>query len=87
MLGDVWFFAHVCAVFFTLLALIELTGKRRGWLVGIVAVCAFESRFTLALALPFYAYQLWSGELAREAGTRSRRRTGCDRCAGSALLW
>jgi hypothetical protein len=71
MLGDVWFFAHVCAVFFTVLALIELTGKRRGWLVGILAVCAFESRFTLVLALPFYAYQLWSGELARVAGTEA----------------
>jgi hypothetical protein len=64
MLGDVWFLAHVAAVFFTLLALIELQGRRRGWLVGLLAFCAFESRFTLALALPLYAWLLLEGELA-----------------------
>ena len=58
MLGDVWFIAHVGAVCFTLLALVELAGKRRGWLVALWAACALESRFTLALALPFYAYLL-----------------------------
>jgi hypothetical protein len=68
MLGDVWFFAHVCAVGFTLLILIELCTRRRGWLVALLAFCAFESRFTLALAVPFYAYQIATGELAREAG-------------------
>lgn len=68
MLGDVWFFAHVVAVGCTFLILIELTGRRRGWLVGLLTVCAFETRFTLALAAPFYAYMLVSGELARAAG-------------------
>ncbi|MDQ2679542.1 MAG: hypothetical protein M3Y21_00745 [Candidatus Eremiobacteraeota bacterium] len=58
MLGDVWFIAHVSAVCFTLLALVELTGKRRGWLVAVWAACAIESRFSLALALPAYAYLL-----------------------------
>ncbi len=56
MLGDVWFIAHVSAVCFTLLALVELSGKRRGWLVALWAACAFESRFSLVLALPVYAY-------------------------------
>jgi hypothetical protein len=64
MLGDVWFLAHVSAVFFTLLVLIELGGRRRGWLVGLLAFAAFESRFTLALALPLYAWLIWSGALA-----------------------
>jgi hypothetical protein len=64
MLGDVWFLAHVCAVFFTLLALLELQGPRRGWLVALLAFCAFESRFTLALALPLYAWLLRDGALA-----------------------
>ena len=50
MLGDVWFIAHVSAVCFTFLALAELAGKRRGWLVALVGGCAFESRFTLVLA-------------------------------------
>lgn len=60
MLGDVWFIAHVSAVCFTMLALVELAGKRRGWLVALWAGCAFESRFTLVLAVPVYAYMLHS---------------------------
>src|ERR1700729_3170871 len=54
MLGDVWFLAHVSAVCFTMLALVELAGKRRGWLVALFAACAFESRFTMIAALPVY---------------------------------
>ncbi|HEV3152455.1 MAG TPA: hypothetical protein VGZ02_01480 [Candidatus Baltobacteraceae bacterium] len=61
MLGDVWFIAHVSAVCFTLLALVELCGRRRGWLVALWAVCAAESRFTMALALPVYAVLLVAG--------------------------
>ena len=55
MLGDVWFIAHVSAVAFTMLALAEIAGERRGWLVALWGVCAAESRFTLVLALPVYA--------------------------------
>jgi hypothetical protein len=55
MYGDVWFIAHVSAVAFTLLALVELLGERRGWLVALYAACAIESRFSLVLALPVYA--------------------------------
>lgn len=58
MLGDVWFIAHVSAVAFTMLALMELAGGRRGWLVALWAACAFESRFSLVLAIPVYAYML-----------------------------
>jgi len=57
-LGDVWFLAHVSAVCFTLLALAELAGKRRGWLVAIFAACAFESRFSTIVAVPVYCYLL-----------------------------
>ncbi|MGA8099518.1 MAG: hypothetical protein WB810_12775 [Candidatus Cybelea sp.] len=57
-LGDVWFIAHVSAVCFTMLALVELAGKRRGWLVALFAVAAFESRFSMIAALPVYAYLL-----------------------------
>lgn len=56
MLGDVWFLAHVSAACFTLLALVELAGARRGWLVALYAACAFESRFSLILVVPVYAY-------------------------------
>ncbi len=58
MLGDVWFVAHVCAVCFTMLALVELAGKRRGWLVALLAACAFESRFSMIAVLPVYLYLL-----------------------------
>ncbi|GAC1652298.1 MAG: hypothetical protein NVS9B12_01550 [Vulcanimicrobiaceae bacterium] len=58
MLGDVWFLAHVSAVCFTLLAIVELLGRKRGWLVALWAVCAAESRFTMALVVPVYAYML-----------------------------
>ena len=55
MLGDVWFIAHVAAAAFTLLALVELAGRRRGWLVALFAACAVESRFSMIAALPVYA--------------------------------
>jgi hypothetical protein len=58
MLGDVWFTAHISAVCFTLLVLVELAGKRRGWLVALFAACAFESRFSMIVALPVYLYLL-----------------------------
>ncbi len=59
MLGDVWFIAHVSAVCFTMLALVEICGKKRAWLVALWAVCAAESRFSMVLALPVYAVMLW----------------------------
>ena len=60
MLGDVWFIAHVSAACFTMLALVELAGSKRGWLVAIWAACAVLSRFDLVLALPVYASLLQS---------------------------
>jgi hypothetical protein len=70
MLGDVWFIAHVSAVCFTLLALVELAGKRRGWLVALFAACAFESRFSMILAIPVYLYLLMVSLSAREQTKR-----------------
>jgi len=64
MLGDVWFVAHVSAFCFTMLALAEVCGRRRAWLVALWAVFAAESRFTMVLALPVYAALLgaWDPE-------------------------
>ena len=62
MLGDVWFIAHVSAAAFTLLALVELTGRRRAWLVALWAVAAAGSRFSLVLAIPVYAALLLAME-------------------------
>jgi hypothetical protein len=59
MLGDVWFLAHVSAVCFTMLALVELAGERRAWLIALWSGLALFSRFDLVLAIPVYAYLLW----------------------------
>jgi hypothetical protein len=56
--GDVWYLAHVSAVCFTLFALLELTGKKRAWIVLLFAVCAAFSRFSLVLAIPVYIFVL-----------------------------
>lgn len=59
--GDVWFIAHVASVAFTMLALWELAGQRRGWLVALLGACAVEARFATVLALPVYAALLIFG--------------------------
>ncbi|MBV8117404.1 MAG: hypothetical protein JOZ01_05475, partial [Candidatus Eremiobacteraeota bacterium] len=69
MLGDVWFVAHVAAVCFTMLVLVELAGRRRGWVVALWAACAFESRFSMIGAIPVYAYLLVAPGLC--SGTQS----------------
>jgi hypothetical protein len=61
MLGDVWFISHTAAVAFTFLALDEVFGKKRGWLVAMWAVLAFGSRFSMVLAVPLYGALLWNG--------------------------
>jgi len=89
MLGDVWFIAHVSAVCFTLLAIMELLGKKRGWIAGLWALCAIESRFTMVLAVPVYFYLLLPVPAAEESGSELRARLlsfGGVLCAG-ALLW
>jgi hypothetical protein len=73
MLGDVWFIAHVAAVACTFLALAELTGRRRGWLVALAAAGAAMSRFSLVLAVPVYVWLLWRD---REQADRRRALAG-----------
>ncbi|HEY6325193.1 MAG TPA: hypothetical protein VIW73_01580 [Candidatus Cybelea sp.] len=91
ILGDVWFLAHVSAVCFTMLALVELAGKRRGWLVALFAACAFESRFSMALAVPVYAYLLWPFDKLRTGSSHGRRMVALSSfggvLAGVAVLW
>lgn len=90
MLGDVWFIAHVSAVCFTMLALVELVGKKRGWLVALWGVCAFESRFSLVMALPIYAYLLampQTGQSFSPAELRRRLSGFVAVLIPAALLW
>jgi hypothetical protein len=61
MLGDVWFIAQTSAVAFTMLALCELAGKRRGWLVALWIGLALGSRFTLVMALPVILWWVRNG--------------------------
>jgi hypothetical protein len=83
--GDVWFIANVCALCFTMLALVELAGKRRGWVVALFAVCAFESRFSMVAAIPMYAYVLLAGIQKPERVRRAVAFVGV--LIGAALLW
>jgi hypothetical protein len=83
-LGDVWFLAHVSAVCFTMLALVELAGKRRGWLVALWAACAFESRFSMIAAIPVYAYLL-AVPISERTAKQIASFSGV--LAGVAVLW
>jgi hypothetical protein len=66
MLGDVWFIAHVASFAATFGVLAELTGRRRGWVVGVGTVAAAFSRFSLVLAIPVYAWLLLRGRTGPE---------------------
>ena len=56
--GGVWHTGQLIATILTLLCLIELWGRRRAWLIGLLAGAAFLTRAPLAFAIPFYALLL-----------------------------
>lgn len=62
--GSVWYFGQVVAIFFLLLSLNELFGKKRAWLVGLFLGAAFWSRLPVILSLPFFILILlkWGGK-------------------------
>jgi len=66
-LGDVWFIAHLCAMAAVFGAFLELTGRRRGWVIGALALAAFFSRNCELFGIAFFAYALYTGDLARLA--------------------
>lgn len=72
-LGDVWFFAHLVAVAFIMAALVELTGKSRGLVVGILLVLAAGARAPEVAALPFFAWALWTGAMNGSTPTRPQQ--------------
>ena len=55
----VWFFAHVVAVFFLLLAIHEALGRGRGWLAGLCLAGAVLSRQFMLFAAIFLVVALW----------------------------
>ncbi len=56
--GGVWHTGHLVATILTMACLIELAGRRRAWIVGLLAGAAFLSRPPLAFAIPVYALLL-----------------------------
>jgi hypothetical protein len=86
MLGDVWFVAQTSAVAFALLALYELAGKRRGWLVAVWFALALGSRFTLVMAVPVVLWWVWFGFLEHDRRPRAAR-AFLATLAGFFVLW
>lgn len=71
--GGVWHTGHLIATLLTLGCLIELWGRRRAWLIGLLAGAAFLTRAPLAFAVPFYALLLLPEDaLADVRGTVAR---------------
>jgi hypothetical protein len=56
--GGVWHTGHLIATILTLLCLIEVWGRQRAWLIGLLAGAAFLTRAPLAFAIPFYGLML-----------------------------
>lgn len=70
--GGFWSFAHTAALFFMAAALVEATGRRRPWLVGLLVGLAGLSRLPVFLIAPLYAYFVLDGDL-RLTGRNVRR--------------
>ena len=54
--GTTWFFAHIMAVFFLSLAILERFGKSRPLILGFLVGLAFLSREPTILSVPFFAW-------------------------------
>ena len=72
--GGVWHTGHLVAIGLTFLALIELWGRRRALLIGLLAGAAFLTRAPVAFAIPVYAVFLLlpGGPVARIADEARR---------------
>jgi hypothetical protein len=87
--GGVWHTGHLIATILTFACLIELFGRQRAWLVGLLAGAAFLTRAPLAFALPFYALLLEPRivhALAEQAGGYVKPAAGRARVRAWALL-
>jgi hypothetical protein len=65
--GSSWYLAHVTAVFFLLLALVEAYGQRRPILIGAAVGAATLARLPVVLATPFFLYLILRDEKRRAA--------------------
>jgi hypothetical protein len=77
--GGVWHTGHLVATILTFACLIELWGRQRSVLIGLLAGAAFLTRAPVAFAIPFYALLLDTPAqslLPVEAGGYVARATG-----------
>jgi hypothetical protein len=81
--GGVWHTGHLVATILTLACLIELWGRQRAWLIGLLGGFAFLTRAPLAFAMPFYAFMLEPGARAYTADVVG----GYVARAGRAIPW
>ena len=84
--GGVWHTGHLIATLLTFGCLLELWGKRRAWLIGLMAGAAFLTRAPLAFAIPFYALFLIPG-VTDQAGETIRAAMGRIRQAVPWRAW
>jgi hypothetical protein len=70
--GGVWHTGHLIATFLILAALIEVFGKRRPLLLGLLAGAAFLTRAPLAFAIPFFLLVIprWEVDPPAQPGLR-----------------
>lgn len=64
--GSAWYFAHISATFFLLLALNELFGKRRPFLIGFYLGGAYWSRLPTILSFLFFLIMIVNLEKERK---------------------
>ena len=74
--GSAWYTAHIVAVFFLLLGILEALGRRRPFWMGLCLGLAALSRLTVVLGLPFFLAMTYQGD---------DRRTTLKRWAGIGL--
>ncbi len=84
--GASWDLAHVVAVFFLLLALLEAYGSFRPWLVGLYLGAATLSRLPIVLAAPFFLW-LVSRKRGATAGRMAALLCGLGLFLGLDLLY
>jgi hypothetical protein len=81
--GGVWHTGHLVASTLTLLALIELFGRRRMLLIGLAGGAAFLTRAPVLFALPFYGLWALIGPTRRATFTARFDRLGAVLAVGA----
>lgn len=84
--GNTWSLMHVTAVFGLMLAIHEMLGEGRGWLVGIGFGIAVLSRQPVLLSLPFFVGGLWR-EDAKKIRDKLSKEMWFVACFGALMIF